>query len=281
MKQWPGKPRPGPRDTCRVEAPDCPPGPVLSYARLVTEQVGASLGGRLRAAYLHGSAVLGGWVPGRSDVDMLFVADDGVSSRALESMASALAVGRPACPGTGLECSVVTVGQAARPGPPWPFLLHVAETAGRTDLRIVVGDGHSGDPDLLMHYTVCRSAGWPVCGPGPLELIGGVPQPVVLGYLADELGWGIGHAAEAYAVLNACRALIFLTDGRIVSKVAGGRIALDRGLGPPALLSRALDQQQGNATEPAAAPDAVAFVLSAAATLRSAAGAAGVAPADS
>ena len=257
-----------------MEAPGGPPGRVLAYARLVAEQVGESLGGRLRAAYLHGSAVLGGWSPESSDVDMLFVADDGAGGQALEAMASALAAGRPACPGTGLECSVVTVGQAARPGPPWPFLLHVAETPGRSDLRIVVGDGHPGDPDLLMHYTVCRSAGWPVCGPGPLDLIGSVSRPTVLGYLADELRWGIEHAAEAYAVLNACRALIFLADGRIVSKVAGGRIALDRGLGPPAVLSRALDQRQGNATERAVAPDAVAFVLAAAATLRSAGGAA-------
>ena len=258
-----------------MNAADRPPGLVLSYARLVTEQVGESLGGRLRAAYLHGSAVLGGWVPERSDVDMLFVADDGTGGQALEAMASALGAGRPACPGTGLECSVVTAGQAARPGPPWPFLLHVAETAGRTDLRIVVGDGQSGDPDLLMHYTVCRSAGWPVCGPAPLELIGSVRRPLVLGYLADELGWGIEHGTEAYAVLNACRALVFLAEGVIVSKIAGGRIALDRRLGPPAVLRRALDQQQGGAPEQEAAPDAVEFVLAAAAALRSAAAATG------
>jgi hypothetical protein len=255
-----------------MEAPDCPPGQVLAYARLVTEQAGASLGGRLVAAYLHGSAVLGGWVPERSDVDMLFVADDGVPGQALEALASALAVGRPACPGTGLECSVVTAGQAARPRPPWPFLLHVAGTPGHSHLRIVVGHDHSGDPDLLMHYTVCRSAGWPVCGPGPQELIGRVPRPLVLGYLADELGWGIEHGTEAYAVLNACRALVFLAEGRIVSKVAGGRIALDRTLGPPAVLRRALDQQQGSAPEQEAAPDAVEFVLAAAAALHTAVG---------
>lgn len=255
-----------------MDSPDCLPGQVLSYARLVTEQVGASLGGRLRAAYLHGSAVLGGWVPERSDVDMLFVADDGVPGHAVEAMATALAVARPACPGSGLECTAVTAGQAARPRPPWKFLLHVAEAPGGTDVCIVAGDDHPGDPDLLMHYTVCRAAGWPVCGPAPLELIGSVPRPAVLGYLAGELGWGLEHGSEAYAVLNACRALIFLADGRIVSKVAGGRIALQRGLGPPAVLRRALDQQQGSAPKQAAAPDAAGFVHAAATMLGSAAG---------
>jgi hypothetical protein len=255
-----------------VEAPDRPPGRVLSYARLVTEQVGESLGGRLRAAYLHGSAALGGWVPERSDVDMLFVADDGTGGQALEAMASALAAGRPACPGTGLECSVVTAGQAARPRPPWPFLLHVAEASGRGHRRVVAGRDRPGDPDLLMHYTVCRCAGWPVHGPAAPDLIGRVPRLVVLGYLADELGWGIEHGTEAYAVLNACRALVFLADGQIVSKVAGGGIALARGLVPPAVLSRVLDQQQGKAAERAAAPDAAEFVMAAAAALRAAAG---------
>jgi hypothetical protein len=49
-----------------------------------------------------------------------------------------------------------------------------------------------------------------------------VPRRAVLDYLAGELGWGVGHAPEAYAVLNACRALVFLTDHKIVSKIAGG-----------------------------------------------------------
>jgi hypothetical protein len=258
-----------------VDAADCPPGQVLAYARLVTEQVGASLGGRLRAAYLHGSAVLGGWVPERSDVDMLFVTEDGVPGADLAAVAATLTALRPVCPGRGLECSLVGLGQAARPQAPWPFLLHVATASGGGQPRVVSGADHAGDPDLLMHYTVCRSAGWPVCGPRPLELIGSVPRPAVLSYLAGELGWGIEHGTEAYAVLNACRALVFLADGRIVSKVAGGRIALDRRLGPRAVLRRALDQQRGSAPEQEAAPGAVEFVLAAAAALRSAAAAPG------
>lgn len=251
--------------------PGRPPGTVLSYARALTEAVGESLGGRLRAAYLHGSAVLGGWVPERSDVDMLFVTDDVLPVPAVAATVAVLAAPRPVCPGTGLECSVVTAAWAARPREPWPFLLHVAEAPGMGQRRIVNGADLPGDPDLLMHYTVCRASGWPVSGPGPRTLIGSVPRPVVLGYLASEPGWGIEHGREAYAVLNACRALIYLADGQIVSKITGGRMALDRGLGPPAVLRRALDQQEGRAPEQPAAPDAVGFVMAAAAALRSAA----------
>jgi hypothetical protein len=248
------------------------PGEVLSYARGLTERVRDALGRRLRAAYLHGSAVLGGWVPGRSDVDMLFITADGPPEPDAAAAASVLAAPRPACPGSGLECSVVTAGQAATPRAPWPFLLHVAGAGGGGQPKIVSGSQHPGDADLLMHYTVCRTAGWPVHGPAPRELIGSVPRPVILRYLADELGWGLEHGTEAYSVLNACRGLIFLADGRIVSKVAGGEIALARGLGPPTALRRALGQQQSSAPQrSASAPDAREFVKAAAAALRTAA----------
>ncbi len=279
-------------------APALPPGQVLSYARRVTDRVRGCLGRRLRAAYLHGSAVLGGWVPDRSDVDMLFVAEDGARGPDVDALASVLAASAPEGPGRGLECSVVTVGQASRPQPPWPFLLHVAHDRadvpqpgdtrelggalgpggafgpGSAQVRVVRGDGHPGDPDLLMHYAVCRAAGWATCGPGPRDLIGSVPRPAILGYLADELGWGLEHGTEAYAVLNACRARVFLADGQIVSKIAGGSIALDRGLGPPAALRRALQQQQGMAPTQVTGQDAVGYVRATAAVLRSAADAA-------
>jgi streptomycin 3"-adenylyltransferase len=254
-----------------ASTPGCPPGQVLVYARLLAGRVDESLGGRLRAAYLHGSAVLGGWQPERSDVDMLFVTENGVRGPEVTAAAAVLAAREPGVPGRGLECSVVSAGQAARPRAPWPFLLHVAHGPGEDQAQVVDGGARPGDRDLLMHYAVCRAAGWPVRGPAPAELIGSVPRPAILGYLAGELRWGIEHAGEAYAVLNACRAQVYLADGRIVSKVAGGRIALARGLGPAAVIGRALDQQQGRAPPREPGQDAADFVLAVAGALGGAA----------
>ena len=248
-----------------------PPGRVVAYARELTGQLMVVADGVLQAAYLHGSAALGGWVPGRSDVDMLFVAADGISSAAVTQMGEVLSEGAGRCPGRELECSVVTVAQARQPAPPWPFVLHVTAGPG-THGRTVRPDSRSlGDPDLLMHYAVCRAAGWPVFGPPPKDLISVVPRRAILDYLAGELGWGIGHAPEAYAVLNACRALIYQTDHMIVSKIAGGEAVLSRGTGPADVVERALAQQRGSEPDQLPALDAVSFVLATAATLRSAA----------
>jgi hypothetical protein len=246
-----------------------PPDLVLSWARRLTGFLDQASGGRLRGAYLHGSAVLGGWIPGRSDVDVLLVTDRNLAPARLAAVAEVLAGGAADCPGTGLECSVVTAGQAQQPGAPWPFVLHVQGGADST--RVVRGDEPAGDRDLLMHYVVCRAAGWSLYGPPPQELIGSVPRPAILGYLADELSWGLDNAPEPYAVLNACRALVFVADGQIVSKITGGAAALDRGFGPPVVISRALEQQRGSRAGQAPAADAIAFVVATAAHLRAAA----------
>jgi len=252
-----------------------PPDSVLAYAAALAEELQLASGGLVRAAYLHGSAALGGWQPS-SDIDILFIAADNLSSAALALVARSLAESHRACPGRGLECSVVSRSAAAAAQPPWPFLLHVvtgpAEPGGS---RIILGADLPGDTDLLMHYAVCRAAGWPVAGPPPQQLIGPVSRAHILAYLARELAWGLEHATEAYAVLNTCRAVIYLTDGQIVSKVEAGEAARRRGLGPAALIQRALAQQQGRAAEQRPEADAAAFALATAAALNDAASASG------
>ncbi len=242
-----------------------------AYAAAVSAELGVPLGGALTAAYLHGSAALGGWNAERSDVDILFVVADDIAARAAERAGEVLLSVAAGCPGRCLEVSIVTVSAAARPAPPWPFVLHVG--CGDGQQVLYMGAGRPGDADLLMHYAVCRVAGLTLAGPPPEAAIGPVDRRIVLGYLAGELIWGLANAPENYAVLNACRALVYLRQGRIVAKVAGGVAALDDGSGPPGVIGRALDQQRGRAPERTPAPDAVAFVRGVAAELRAAAAA--------
>ena len=92
-----------------------PAGSVLAYARTLTGQLITVSGGLLQAAYLHGSAALGGWMPGRSDVDMLFVTADGIGSGVAERMCQVLCEAAGQCPaGTGVQRGHRGAGQAAR-----------------------------------------------------------------------------------------------------------------------------------------------------------------------
>jgi len=243
-----------------VDASTTPPAIVLGYAQRLTDELVRATDRCLKAVYLHGSAVLGGWVQAQSDIDILVVADDGISSVAVNAIAETLLASTSQCPGQKLENSVVTVAEAGKPGPPWPYLLHV--TAGRIKPGTAVqpGSGINGDVHLVMHYAVCRASGWPLYGPRPPEVIGPVPRHAVLGYLASELTWDLEHALEAHAVLSACRARIYLTDDKIVSKIAGGEAMLSSGIGPAEVIRRALDQQQGTESHQSPAADAVDFI---------------------
>lgn len=243
-----------------MSAPDQTPLEVAAYGRLLATTLASCSGQRLVGAYLHGSAAMGGWLATRSDVDLLFVLEDAAPGEALVAVERALVGNAPACPGTGLECTVLAAKQAGCPEPPWPFLLHVQSSAGKPP-TIAHGKDRDGDSDLLMHYAACRAAGVAVSGPDPMQVFGVVPRAVILTYLVDELAWGLAHASEAYVVLNSCRALIYAARGELVSKVSGGRMALELGLGPSDVIARALEEQEGRNPTAAVGADASAFVL--------------------
>ena len=67
----------------------------------------------------------------------------------------------------------------------------------------------------------------------------------VLEALATELEWGVEHATAHYALLNACRALSYLYEKRLVAKTTGGKWALDHGVGPADGIHRAMAAQSG------------------------------------
>lgn len=208
---------------------------------------------------MHGSAALGGWGPG-SDLDMLVTVRDGSD---IDWAAAGRLLLSAVLPEPVLELSVVVEPDAARPEAPWPFLLHV-DHAGH---RAVVDNG-GGDPDLLMHYVVARTAGITLFGPPAMEAFGPVPRATVLSYLIEELRWGLAEADQRYAVLNACRALAYLREGAVLSKIDGGRWALRAGWSDE-LIEAALDAQAAGSDLGPSTPAARDFVEASLTTLQS------------
>jgi Aminoglycoside adenylyltransferase, C-terminal domain/Nucleotidyltransferase domain len=236
--------------------------PVADDAELVREFTGTLADALARFAddsllgvYVHGSAVLGDWRADVSDVDVLVVARSEVATATAERLAAVLSAER-ACPGVGLEATIVSADAAAAPAAPWPFVVHV--TTAPHDRKTVWGKVADGDTDLILHYAVTRALGWTAVGLDPKTLIGPVADSIVLRQLADELRWGIRHASESYAILNACRALRFRDERVLCSKTDGGEWALARGI-EPALVRRALHARRNGESSPAGA-NAAAWV---------------------
>ena len=152
------------------------------YLDKLTGVIKNALGERLRAVYLTGSAAVGAYVPGTSDIDVL-VAVDRAERAALERLAQDAAHGALPCPARKLELVVYQLATLAKPGerPRWSLNLNTGEH-----------EHHVGfDPDLEpAHWFVLDLAFAPrhaqaLVGPPPSELI------------ADPAEDAIGRAFEA------------------------------------------------------------------------------------
>jgi hypothetical protein len=195
------------------------------------------LGDDLVGVYLYSSAVIGDYVPGRSDLDVVAVVRAPLPQPTRVDLADQIcAVPRP-FPTRGLDLEVVTLDSAACGAVRPPRELKVLSFE---DFILTAADEPLGDPRLVMHYACCRDHGVALVGPPPTEVFAPVSTQVYVAELGRELEahWMTPH----YLVLNACRDWRFLEEAVICSKVAGGDWARAR-IADPWLVDAALSWQ--------------------------------------
>ena len=89
--------------------------------------------------------------------------------------------------------------------------------------------------------SVLAQAGIALRGPPADQVFAPVPPRELLPIVAASVRWYREHATDLDdAVLNACRALRFASEARWSSKPAAGAWAVERGLAPTDLVSRAV-----------------------------------------
>jgi hypothetical protein len=229
-----------------------------AYAREVTARLRATLGDKLIGVYLHGSAVLGDFVRERSDVDVVAVSDGPLTNDECDVLAEKLSSASLPCPAHGgLELHVVDRCIVEELVEPPPFELHIAPIAD----RVVVGRGHSGDADLVMHYAVLRERGVTLTGPPASEIFPKVSTEKLVRAFAGELRWALEQPSPAYQVLNACRAWRFFEETILTSKLAGATWARER-VEDPTLIDVALRHRRAESDAQPTARHARAFVES-------------------
>ncbi len=183
--------------------------------------------------YLHGSLAMGCFNPHRSDVDLLVVAQDALSSAQRRTLVREL---------LGISTDPFPIELSCLIWPdlhPWrhpaPYDLHFSES-WRTRMVPALADDRAAiwqtsirlDADLAAHCAVTRARGMVVMG-APIEAaIPRIPRTDMLAALrSDAADWP--QAVEnnpVYCVLNACRMLCFIQDDTIRSKSEGALWAL-------------------------------------------------------
>jgi predicted nucleotidyltransferase len=197
---------------------------------------------------LIGSAALGDYVPGVSDLDVAVVAPDAVADP--EATAAPLRHAELPCPASKLELVVYRADQAAAPSRDLEFELDL--NTGADDDRLLTE--LDGEPEhwYLIDLAIAREHGIALAAPPARELIGEPPRADVLDALLDGLRWSLEEERiDPNTTLNACRAWCFAEEGTWLSKGAAADWAERRGVHSQAV-RRALETRLGTVT---AGPD--------------------------
>jgi hypothetical protein len=229
---------------------------VETYLAVLAARVAAALGQNLVGTYLHGSAALGGFRPGQSDIDILVVVHRGLAAAERERLGTQLHGTALPVPAATLELSVVTLDTTRHPVAAPLYEMHI----NTRNARYADGRGKT-DPDLVLHFPVVRQSGRLLGAGLPVaDVVAPVPRDLVLPAMATELDDALNSslAKPEYILLNACRNLAYLSDGALRSKLDGGRWALEHAPEiEPSLIRAALRRQDG--TDPDAPVDVPAL----------------------
>lgn len=169
---------------------------------------------------LHGSAATAGFYVDRSDLDLLaIVVRPLVQPERDQIGAGLLAISNSPHP---IEISIVSQAALDSWNHPCAHQFHFGEdhrarfSAGRT------APESATDDDLAMHLTVARTRGIDLSGTYPVARLPVVPKGDFLTAILSDLEWAKDNKElHSYSQSNACRAMAFLRDGRILSKTEG------------------------------------------------------------
>jgi hypothetical protein len=200
------------------------------YLQDVVRRLRSILGDELVGAYAGGSLALGGYDPGRSDVDIAVVSRGRLADEAKLEIVGALRHEALPCPARGLELVVYpeTTVREATPDAGYELNLNTGRSM-RFHLSLSPGDGEA-EHWYGIDRAVVRGHGRALFGPPPHRLFAAMPRAMLLGLLIESLRWHerAGVAREDDAVLNACRALRYAAEETWSSKAEAGEWARGR-----------------------------------------------------
>ncbi|WP_217914504.1 hypothetical protein [Miltoncostaea marina] len=185
-----------------------------AYLRELRARLADALGGGLVGVYLVGSAAMGAYRPGSSDLDVWAVARDDLPASVRRAVARRCDHAALPCPARGLELVVARFAGAA------PVVM--VNLNDGPAMRRRVATGRSRMPAahwFTLDAAIARERAVALCGPPPREGFPVVPRSAQLVAVRRSLAWHRRHApGSPDAVLNALRGARYAVEGRWCSK---------------------------------------------------------------
>jgi nucleotidyltransferase-like protein len=187
----------------------------LVYLGELVAALDASLDAALRAVYLTGSAAVGAYRPGVSDLDVLVVAEPTDRAR-LDAIVGHCSHEALPCPAKKLELVVYEPAALAAPGerPRWSLNLDTGAGVRQVDF----------DPDtqpahwFVLDLAFARRHALPLVGPPPAETIGDPGDAAVSAAFAEMVEWYEANEPGEEATLAALRARHWAATGTFAAK---------------------------------------------------------------
>lgn len=189
------------------------------------------LGRSLTGIYLHGSAVMGCFRSGVSDIDLIAVVKRALPNETKRQYLDMVTVLSEKAPAKGIELSIVKENVCRPFVYPTPFELHfsIAHLEWyRSDPEGYIAGMKGTDRDLAAHFTIIYHRGKTLYGKEIRKVFSRVSREDYL----DSIWNDIKDAKEdivahpVYVALNLCRVLAYKRDNLILSKKEGGEWGL-------------------------------------------------------
>jgi hypothetical protein len=179
------------------------------------------LGDDLVGVYLAGSGALGGYIHGRSDVDIAVVVRSPLDRTQKEELVGSLRHEALRCPARGLELVVYAQGS----GVPELNL----NTGERMAFIATFEPGTDSPHWFVLDRAIIAQRGIVLIGPPPAEALVQPSEDEILEALAIGLEWYRDRPEEPRddAALNAVRSRAYLETGRWASKAEAVELLLD------------------------------------------------------
>lgn len=215
------------------------PAEIKRQAGLIALYMRDFFGDALRGVYLHGSACLGAFRPGRSDLDLLIVVTRPLSAEErFRLMCAFLSLHRQPAP---IEASILQLDDLKAWKHPAPYQFHFSEfwrkryeaLEAREDYSFWTFQEERHDPDLACHVKLAREYGIALCGPPPGQVFPSVPEEHVMDSLHNDARDAIRGAKlyDAHAILTLARVWSYMELRSFLSKSEAAQWAIQK-LGP-------------------------------------------------
>lgn len=184
--------------------------------------------------YIHGSYAMNSYYHAYSDIDLLIIVKSPLSHELKSQFIEKLITLSKSGPQKGIELSVLLEADVTEIVHPVKFDLHFSNAhleRYEKDKKYMCENGI--DPDLIAHLKVTKERGIVLLGKPINEVIGEIRKEDFINSIMYDLN-DVSIETEidrTYYLLNLLRFRYYLRDGKIYSKVEGGKKALEEFIG--------------------------------------------------